>query len=75
MQEPQTCPNCGRQGMKAGMATHVKYCDPFLDVEAFNAKVQRAGDDEGRHALPTSGTKLHGSYRATARGTTAQDVT
>lgn len=44
--EPWICPKCGRQLVRAGSNTHLAWCDPFADVIAFTAKVQKGRDDE-----------------------------
>lgn len=54
---------------------HVRCCDPFLDVEAFNAKVQRGRDDE---CWPFMGARVpaggYGRFRLNKRLVAAHRV-
>lgn len=41
MRQPWTCPKCNvTMPHSGGKGTHLRFCDPMLDVENFNAKVQ-----------------------------------
>lgn len=46
MQEPWTCPKCGKGMVRAGSGTHLKWCGEMFDVEAFTARVQIGPESE-----------------------------